>query len=300
VTLLDRASGPDCGPKLRSVRRIYGDTRDAVRVASAMAGQDCVAHLAAGSSFLMYELQPVEETAGATVGFHTVLEAAVREEVPRIVYLSTSAVYEGNRVPYRETMPLDPPDLKALSKKVNEETAALYEDRYGIETVGLRPFSVYGPGETTKGPFANVISLFAWAMQAGRRPIVWGDGSQTRDFIAVDDVARAVVLAITSDHTGVLNVGTGIETSFIDVVEILNEFLGISYEPEYISVPINVYASRLLADPNMAHRILRFDSTVSVRAGVRLVLEHVLELPARERRRLASMQEEFRRGALVS
>jgi UDP-glucose 4-epimerase len=278
------------------VRLFTGDTQDVDTVAAAMAGQDSVAHLAAGSSFLMYERDPLSETTGAIAGFHTVLDAACRAGVARIVYASTSAVYEGNPVPYHETMRLKPPDLKALAKKVNEEIAQLYHERYGIETLALRPFSVYGVSETSKGPYANIASLFAWAMTDGRRPLIWGSGSQTRDFVYVEDVARATVLAVGSNFVGAVNVGTGVETSFTEVVKTLNTLLESDLEPEHVEVPIRVYAKRLLADTTHATSAIGFESRVPVSDGIARIVDHVRSLDPTVRSRLGDLQGHFRNG----
>jgi UDP-glucose 4-epimerase len=299
VTVLDRSEAGFAllDPSVRAeVRLIVGETTSEAAVAQAVDGQDVVAHLAAGSSFLMYEERPVTETAAAMVGFHAVLDAAVHHGVRRVVYLSTSAVYEGNPVPYREGMPLHPPDLKALAKCVNEDVAALYVDRYGIEGVALRPFSVYGAGEESKGPYANVASLFTWAMARGRRPVLWGDGSQTRDFIYVDDVARAVIQALRSRVTGAFNVGTGTETRFDEAIAMINELLGSELEPVPVAVPISIYAHRLLADTSQAQRELGFIAQVPFAQGLREVLSAFRHLPDAEQERLSTLHERFRIG----
>jgi nucleoside-diphosphate-sugar epimerase len=252
-----------------------GDTRDYTRLRSAMEGVDAVIHLAAGASFLMYEELPLAHTAGTIEGFHNVLEAAVDAGVETVVYASTSAVYEGNEVPYRETMLLRPPDLKAFSKKVNEEMADIYADRYGVRTLALRPFSVYGEDEMSKGKYANVISLFTWAMSAGRTPIVWGDGAQTRDFIHSSDVARAFVLAVgaADGRVRAVNVGTGVETSFNDLIDQIARSLEIEVEPVYVPTPISIYATRLLADVSLSQSVLGFTPRVSLESGVRRVVD---------------------------
>lgn len=299
VTVLDRAQGGQDRarpPRAASATVIHGDTREADAVLEAVDDQDVVIHLAAGSSFLMYERQPVWETNGAVAGFHNVLDAAVRVGVARIVYASTSAVYEGNDVPYRETMELHPPDLKAMAKKFNEELAELYQERYGIATLGLRPFSVYGVSEGVKGPYANVASLFAWAMAAGRSPVVWGSGEQTRDFVNVDDVADAFVLAARADSTGVANVGTGREASFLDIITILNDALGTSLDAEHVDVPIDVYAQRLLADPRHAEASLGFRAKVAIEQGIHELVAHARTIPPAEADRLATLQDRFRHG----
>jgi UDP-glucose 4-epimerase len=170
-------------------------------------------------------------------------------------------------------MSLRPPDLKALAKKVNEEMADLYSQRYQMRMLGLRPFSVYGEDEMSKGKYANVVSLFAWAMSAGRSPILWGDGTQTRDFIHADDVARAFVMAVESSlRTQVLNVGTGVETSFNDVIALLAEKLGVEPSPLYVATPIDIYAKRLLADVSGCENALGFRSEVSLEDGADRVL----------------------------
>lgn len=296
VTVLDRASKAQ---QVDQVRWIRSDTRDWESLSQAMQGQDLVAHLAAGSSFLMYEEEPCAQTIGTIAGFQNVLEAARRSSVRKIVYASTSAVYEGNDLPYAESMPLNPPDLKAFAKKVNEEMSQLYSDRYGIPLIGLRPLSVYGPEEVGKGPYANVVSLFAWAMVAGRQPVLWGDGTQTRDFTYVTDVVEAIRLAIEADiPTQQLNVGTGVETSFNEVIAMINEHLGADLAPCYVPIPVHVYARRLLGDPALAETVLGFRSTVTVRDGIQRVLEATRSLVSEGRLALPEMQERGREIAV--
>lgn len=299
VTVLDRARDDEAAR--RSVEWVEGDTQDWQRVASAVAGKEYIVHLAAGSNFLMYEQAPLPQTTGAIAGFQNILEAAKRYQVRKIIYASTSAVYEGNPVPYSEGMPLHPPDLKAFAKKVNEEMAHLYSQRFGIAAIGLRPFSVYGPGEVSKGPYANIVSLFTWAMLSGRRPIVWGNGRQTRDFIYVDDAVEAILLALTSNLvTQEINVGTGIETSFNEIIQLLNEQLALNLEPVYMPVPIDVYAKRLLGDTSLASRVLGFKAHVGVREGVRRVVEAAQSLSASSKLTLGEMQERANRLADIA
>ncbi|KUN08294.1 hypothetical protein AQI95_07850 [Streptomyces yokosukanensis] len=255
------------------VEWLEGDTRDLPLLTELMKGRDAVVHLAAPSSFLMYEEDPVDGASVTVHGFLNVLETMRRADVGKLVYASTSAVYEGNPVPYSETMGLRPPDLKALSKKWNEEVARQYAERYGLVALGLRPFSVYGHDEFSKGGYANVISLFAWAVLNGVTPVVWGDGSQTRDFIYVEDAGRAFRTALEADlPTHEFNVGTGIETSFNDILAMIGEEVGSLLEREYVDVPIAIYAQRLWADVDRASRVLGFRHEIDVREGVRRVV----------------------------
>ncbi|MFE2753437.1 NAD-dependent epimerase/dehydratase family protein [Actinosynnema sp. NPDC059335] len=278
ITSLDnyKIGGKDFLPAdvQQSVNWLEGDSRDYRLVAEAVKGKDAVIHLAAPSSFLMYEEDPVDGAHVTTHGFLNVLEAVRRNDVEKLVYASTSAVYEGNPVPYVEGMEINPPDLKALSKKWNEEAARQYSERYGIKAIGLRPFSVYGHDEFSKGGYANVISLFAWAALNGVRPVVWGDGSQTRDFIYVEDAGYAFQVALEKDlETQEFNVGTGVETTFTEALALVGAELGVELEPEYVPVPIAIYAERLLADTTRAREVLGFEHRIDVREGVRRVVE---------------------------
>ncbi len=275
------------------VHRIEGDIKDAQLVLDSMTHQDAVVHLAAGSSFLMYEERPVLETVNVFHGFLNVLEAVRRCNVSKLVYASTSAVYEGNPLPYHEDMALVPPDHKALAKKAIEEFAQLYAQRYGTQAVALRPFSVYGPDELDKGGYANVISLFAWAMLAGCPPVMWGDGTQTRDFIFVDDLAEIICGCLVQDFDDhVVNAGTGVETSFNEVVALINGHLETPLQPAYVPVPIPVYARRLWAD-TARQRTLGLEAQTDVETGVARVVEYIRSLPASTRARLARAQWEY-------
>lgn len=255
------------------VEWVEGDTRDLGLLNKLVGGKDAVVHLAAPSSFLMYEEDPVDGASVTTHGFLNVLESMRRNGVGKLVYASTSAVYEGNPVPYDEGMGINPPDLKALSKKWNEEVARQYSQRYGITAIGMRPFSVYGHDEFSKGGYANVISLFTWAVLHGETPVVWGSGEQTRDFIYVEDAGRAFRTALESDlPTQEFNVGTGIETTFNEVLRLIGLELGEPIEPEHVDVPIAIYAERLWADVTRAENVLGFRHEIDVREGIRRVL----------------------------
>jgi nucleoside-diphosphate-sugar epimerase len=286
VTVLDFAE-PEQPEPANGTRWITGDTRDRDLVMRLMRGHDAVIHLAAPSSFLMHEEDDIRACSFTLVGFKTVMETARHLGIKNVIWASTSAVYERNPVPYHEDMPLNPPDSKAGCKLFCEQEARRYSERYGFRCIGMRPFSVYGTGEHTKLGYANVTSLFTWAMMAGHRPVIWGDGSQTRDFIFVDDAARAFLLALQSDApTQELNVGTGVETSFNDVVKIIAEELGTQVSPIYVDVPIAIYAHRLLADMERVKKVLGFQPPVSLREGIKRIIAATAALPAEVRSRL--------------
>lgn len=278
----------------KNVEWVVGDTRDWNLVSSLVKGKDAVMHLAAPSSFLMHEENDLEACHFTLMGFKTIMEAVRKHGIPKVVWASTSAVYERNEVPYDESMLLNPPDSKAGCKLFCEQEARRYSERYGITCIGMRPFSVYGVGEHTKGGYANVISLFSWAMLHDEVPVLWGDGSQTRDYIFVEDAARAFVLALERDiETQELNVGYGVEHTFNDVISIINRELGTQLQPKYVPVPIKIYAHRLWADMTKTEKVLGFKPQVSLREGIRRVLEFARQL--KNSQELSQMQHYYRK-----
>lgn len=273
----------------KNVNWVSGDTRNWELVSSLVKGKDAVIHLAAPSSFLMHEENDLEACHFTLMGFKTVMEAMRKHGIPKIVWASTSAVYERNDVPYVENMILNPPDSKAGCKLFCEQEARRYSERYGITCIGMRPFSVYGVGEHTKGGYANVVSLFSWAMLNDERPVLWGDGSQTRDYIFVEDAARAFVLALEKDiETQELNVGYGVEHTFNQVVDIINQELGKNLDPIYVPVPIKIYAHRLWADMAITEKAIGFKPQINLREGIKRVLKFTREL--QDSQKLTDMQ----------
>lgn len=276
--------------KRRNVAWIKGDTRNYDSVKKLVQGKDIVVHLAAPSSFLMHEENDLNACSFTMMGFKTVMEAMrLTPGAPkRIVWASTSAVYERNPVPYMESMPIDPPDSKAGCKWWCEQEAKRCAERYDFVSVALRPFSVYGVGEHTKGGYANVTSLLTWAMMAGERPVIWGDGHQTRDFIFVEDAAKGFVKAIEKamdtkePMAEAVNLGYGQEHSFLDVMDITAEQLRINPDPVFVDVPIKIYAERLWADTEKMNQWLGFTPTVTLEEGINRIIAYTQELWERE------------------
>ena len=272
---------------------VQGDCRQYSLIDSLIADSDAVIHLAAPASFLMYKEKPIESTINTIQIFLNIMESMKKHRVDKIVHASTSAVYEGLSLPYRETMIIDPPELKSLSKKTNEDIGRIYSAAYGIKSIAMRPMSVYGDDESKKGGYANIISLFVWAMVGGKSPVVWGDGNQTRDFIHADDTAEAFCLALEKDiSTQPINVGTGMETSFNDIIKTINSLLNTDLKQKYVDIPIDVYAQRLLSDNTILRKELGFEPKISIREGVERVIKKA-ELKTETDKDLSSQQMYF-------
>jgi len=238
---------------------------------------DLVFHLAAKSSVLMVEEDPIRGEEVNVGGFLKVLHAARESGVNRVVYASTSSMYSAIKPPHREDVIVVPRTFYEQNFFSREQLARIYSDTFGLETVGMRFFSVYGPKERHKGRYANLVSQFIWAMMRGERPIIYGDGSQTRDFVHVRDVCRALYLAGTVDGVSgeIFNVCTGKNTSLNELVGIISKTLGVDIKPRYVENPIKRYVQHTLGDPTKAREILGFQAEIDLTTGVRMLVEQM-------------------------
>jgi len=229
-------------------------------------------HLGIPSSSPMYKRDPML-VGEAIKGMIAVLELAKKSGC-RVVYASTSSLYSGQTPPHREDMEVAVTDYYTEAMFSMERIADLYKKLFNVDSVGTRFFSVYGPGERSKKRYANIISQFFLEIMDGKAPVIYGDGRQTRDFVYVKDVVRALMLAMRSDYVGVLNVGTGKSYSFNEVVEILAEKMKLDVAPVHVDNPIKNYVAHTLADTSKAEAILGFRSRYSLPEGVGLLMEY--------------------------
>lgn len=228
-----------------------------------------VFHEAACSSAPMFDKDPRHAVDVNVRGFMNVMQAATRGGVKRVVYASTSSIYHDLTPPHIETMIVTPKSFYTISKYLTELCAKQYLDEYGLESIGMRYFSVYGPNELHKGRYANIISQFLWVMRKGQRPVIYGDGEQARDFTYVDDVVDANLRAMNGGKPGeVYNIGTGNVTTFNQVVELLNLFLGKKIKPKYIPNPIHNYVPLTGASIEKARKELGFVSRYELKDGI--------------------------------
>lgn len=227
-------------------------------------------HLGIPSSSPMYKKDPYL-LGEAINGFTSVFELA-RSSGSRVIYASSSSLYNGLLPPHHEDMAIQVTDYYTEARLTMERIAELYQRLYGIGSVGLRFFSVYGPREGAKKQYANMVTQFLWDMRDGKRPLIFGDGRQTRDFTYVLDVVRALRLAMDSDYHGILNVGTGRAWSFNEVIGILNRKMGLSLEAQYTENPIKNYVMHTLSDTRKAEKIIGFRSSYSLEDGIEELL----------------------------
>ena len=214
---------------------VRGSITDPAAAARAVAGCDTVFHLAALASVAKSVEDPLASHAACATGTLTVLDAARRAGARRVVYAASASAYGGASDPagQDEDTPLVALSPYAAAKLAGELYAEAFAHTYGLETVRLRFFNVFGPRQRADSPYSGVIAIFAALLAAGRAPAVHGDGLQSRDFVYVSDVARALMLAADAPGVSgrVYNVGTGGSVNLLELVAELNAALGTSAVP---------------------------------------------------------------------
>jgi len=233
---------------------------------------DVIFHLGIPSSTPMYKNNP--KLVGEAINDAIDIFEFAKKSRCKVVYASSSSIYNGNKPPYTEDLPVLVTDFYTECRYAIERLAKLYNGLYGVKSVGLRFFSVYGPKEKYKEKYANIISQFLWAMTKNEPPEIYGDGTQTRDFIYVGDVVEALMLAMKKDfECEIFNVGTGISHTFNQIIDLLNEMLRKNIKPVYKPNPIKNYVYDTLADTTKAERVLGFKAKTTLREGIKILVE---------------------------
>jgi nucleoside-diphosphate-sugar epimerase len=262
------------------VELLRGDVRDADTVAKAVDGVEVVFHHAAVASVPRSIAEPLHTHSVNVDGTLLVLDSARRAGVRRVVYAASASVYgDEPALPSAETLPAQPGSPYALQKYTGELYCRLYAHRYGLETVGLRYFNVYGPRQDPASEYAAVVPRFVSACLAGVAPHVYGDGEQTRDFVCVIDAVRANLLAADAPRAvgSVCNVAAGARTS-------LNQLLAeirrqTAARVEAIHDPPRAGDVRdSLASLERSRELLGYAPSVDLREGLRLTVAHFAKL----------------------
>lgn len=234
---------------------------------------DIVFHLAALSSYAMHEDDPCRGVRVNIEGFVNTVRSARDSGCDTVVYASTSSIYGTQTEPSPVDMPVSVNTAYEASKLGRERYAEYFNNHYGMQLTGLRLFSVYqgyGGSESHKQRFANVIAQFADDIASGNPPTLYGDGTQTRDFVHVDDVVHAFELASEDELDGVFNVGTGEAHSFNTVVQMINDHLGTDIDPVYIENPLpdSVYVHDTCADSTAFQDATGWEPAINLHEGI--------------------------------
>ncbi len=258
-----------------ALKILRGDLRDRDAVRAAMVDVEVVFHLAAISSVQRAIVDPVESIDVNVRGAMQVLQVAQESGVRRVIIASSAAVYgDSDALPLSEREPPRPLSPYAVHKLACEHLCRVFSQMYGLETVALRYFNVYGERQRPDAEYAAAIPRFVERLSRNETPVIYGDGEQTRDFIHISDVVAANLLAAESPAASgqVMNIASGRGASVNEVVRLLTELTDASVAPRYDEAqPGDIRES--VADIALARRLLGFEPRVSLRDGLARLLE---------------------------
>jgi UDP-glucose 4-epimerase len=208
------------------------------------------------------------------LGTFNVIETAQAAGVRKVVYSSSASVYgDALAIPMTEEHPFNNRTLYGATKIAGEQFFRAFHEQHGLDYVGLRYMNVYGPRMDYKGTYVSVIMKVLDRIEAGEAPLVFGDGSQAYDFVHVDDVARANILALSSDATDVfLNVGMGVQTTINELVERLLALTGSDLRPEYLPQE-QMFVTNRIGSTELAEQLTGFRAAIDLDDGLGSVIE---------------------------
>lgn len=251
------------------VRYVRGDICDSELMRAVCSGQDYLVHLAAIASVVQSIEEPLKTYYTNVNGTLTVFEAARQADMRRVVYASSAAVYgDPEKFPITEECERSPLSPYALHKMTNEDCAHFYQRQHGIGCVGLRYFNVFGRRQDPDSAYSGVISIFSKKISTGEAPTIFGDGTTSRDFVHVSDVAQINCDALTADVSSeVFNIATGTETSMEELVKIMAKVKGISILPHFENGREGDIL-RSVASISKAEKELGFSPTCMLKEGI--------------------------------
>ncbi len=261
---------------------LQGDVADPQATQAATQGVEWVFHHAALASVPLSLERPEATHRACATGTLVLLDVARRAGVRRFIYAGSSSAYgDQPTAAKRESDPVAPTSPYGAAKLAGELYCRSFYQSYGLETVVLRYFNIYGPRQDPHGPYAAVIPRFVQAIVAGEQPVVFGDGTQSRDFVYIDDVVQANLLAVQCPQAPgrTFNVGSGRSTTLLELLEVLGEIFGRRIEPRFASPrPGDIHQS--LADITLARQVLGYRPQVGLRQGLESTARYFASLAA--------------------
>lgn len=246
---------------------IKGDVCD-IKLLSKIKDIDYVFHFGAPSSSFLFRKNPKLCITSTIYGFMNVLELSKAINVKKVVYPSSGTVYGNTPIPQFEAAIPQPHTTYAICKLACENLAKLYSDDF--PSVGLRIFTGYGPQERHKGEFASVVTQFLDSIMKSRRPVVFGNGTQSRDFVYIDDVVEAAIKAAKENIQGIVNVGSGDGFAFNQLIQMINLVLNKKVKPIYVRASAK-YVNKTLADTKRMKELLQINP-IDLNEGLRKYL----------------------------
>jgi UDP-glucose 4-epimerase len=258
-----------------SLEIMEGDLRDLSTCQKAAQAMDYVFHQGALPSVQRSVEDPETSNAVNVGGTLNILLAAREKGVRRVMYAASSSVYgDTPTLPKHEEMPPNPLSPYALQKYVGEQYCRLFYQLYGLETISLRYFNIFGPKQDPNSLYSAVIPKFIDALLEERPPVIFGDGEQSRDFTYIENVVQANLLAMSADHLHgeAVNIACGTRISLNRLVSVLKEILGSKQSPLY-QEPRKGDVKHSLADIHRGKEIINYEPNVGIEAGLRKTVD---------------------------
>ena len=263
------------GKEYPSLEIVDGDIRNLAICQKAMKDIEYVFHQAALPSVQRSVEDPLGSNAVNSQGTLNILLSARDAGVKRVIYASSSSIYgDTPTLPKKEEMPANPLSPYALQKYIGEQYCRLFYQLYGLETVSLRYFNIFGPKQDPASIYSAVIPRFIDALLKGHPPIIFGDGEQSRDFTYIDNVVRANLLAMSAKHPQgeAINIACGKRVSLNQLLNILKEIVGSKVSPTHEEARKGD-VKHSLADINKGKKILNYDPQVGIEMGLKKTVE---------------------------
>ena len=250
--------------ELDNITIIEGDVSENNTLEKINSDIDLILHFGSPTSVILFKQDPTRHFNNTVNGMKNILEFAKKNSIKKLIYPSSASVYAKNSPPHTENIIPKPSNPYGSAKVECENLAHSYNDT--VNSIGLRIFAVYGPGEETKQNLSSVINLFLGDVKNSRKPVIFGDGTQTRDFIYVDDAISAIINSTELPQQGIINVGSGISTSFNLVIEKIGNIVEKKIEPVYVKKESN-YVEKLQADTKLMENTVKINP-LSIEIGI--------------------------------
>jgi len=267
-------------PNDKNATFIEGSITDADDLAKALDGVEYVFHQAALASVPLSVERPLDTNLHCVTGTLNVLNEARKAGVKRVVYAASSSAYgDQPNLAKRESDLPAPLSPYAVAKLAGEYYCQAFYHTYGLETVGLRYFNVFGPRQDPDSPYSAVIPIFLTLLLTGKQPVVYGDGQQSRDFTYVQNIVSANLSAMAAENVAgrIINVANGKSTSLLTLLRLLNEYLGTDVQAKH-DPPRAGDVRDSMADNTLATKLLNYEIEVDFEEGLKRSIEYYREL----------------------
>ena len=257
--------------ELPDIKIIEGDISNKNTLESINTDIDLIFHFGSPTSVVLFKKDPIKYFDNTINGMKNILEFTKINSIKKIIYPSSGSGYANNSLPHDENVIPKPSNKYGIAKVECENLAKKYVDE--VNSIGLRIFAAYGPGEEKKQNLSSVINLFLDDVSKNNVPVIFGDGKQTRDFIYIEDVITGILNSAELSQQGIINVGSGISTSFNQIIEKISVQTGKEINPQYVKKESS-YIDNLQADTKLMKSILKINPT-SIDYGIKKFAQYL-------------------------